>query len=428
VGNEPAPAGVLEQTVTSSMHDLASTRLEPGVRARLRVHRQSLYAILLIGPCLLFLLITFALPIAAMLFRSVEDPELPDTLPRTAAAFQAWNGVGLPPENLVRIFVRDVAAATENRTIGIAARRLNFEVPGFRGLLLQTARALPDPEAPDLLQRLFETDARWQDPLYWRAIKTAAPRFTVRYLLAAAGLQPGSDSTLVQPDPKRHIYPTLLARTLWISLVVTVLCVMLGYPVAFLLATAPTKYGNLLMLLLLLPFWTSLLVRTTAWLVLLQNEGIVNHVLTWAGLVDAPHQLIRNRLGLYIAMTHILLPFMILPLFSVMKGIPPVLMRAAYSLGSGPVRAFLRIYLPQTLPGLGAGALLVFIMSLGYYITPALVGGPGDQMLSYFIAENASATLNWGMAGALSLALLACVAVVLVIFMRIGSQALRLRS
>jgi putative spermidine/putrescine transport system permease protein len=394
----------------------------------LRVHRQSLYAILLISPCLLFLLITFALPIAAMLFRSIEDPELADTLPRTADAFQAWDGAGLPPDNLVRIFVRDVAAARETQTVGVAARRLNFEVPGFRGLLLQTARDLPDPEAPDLLQRLSAADARWQDPLYWRAIKTAAPRFTVRYFLAAAGLQPGSDGSLVQLDPNRRIYPTLLARTLWISLVVTVLCVVLGYPVAFLLATAPTKYSNLLMLLLLLPFWTSLLVRTTAWLVLLQNEGLVNHVLVWAGLFDEPQQLIRNRLGLYVAMTHILLPFMILPLFSVMKGIPPVLMRAAYSLGSGPVRAFFRIYLPQTLPGLGGGALLVFIMSLGYYITPALVGGPGDQMLSYFIAENASATLNWGMAAALSLTLMACVAVALVIFARIGSHALRLRS
>lgn len=301
-------------------------------------------------------------------------------------------------------------------------------MPGFRGLLLQTARQLPDPDAPDLLRRLSATDARWQEPLYWHAIKTAAPRFTIRYLLAAAGLQPGSDGALVQPDPERRIYPALLARTLWISLVVTLLCLVLGYPVAFVLATAVPKYSNLLMLLLLLPFWTSLLVRTTAWLVLLQNEGVVNHVLLWAGLFDEPHQLIRNRFGLYVAMTHILLPFMILPVFSVMKGIPPVLMRAAYSLGSGPIRAFFRIYLPQTLPGLCAGALLVFIMSLGYYITPALVGGPGDQMLSYFIAENASSTLNWGMAAALSLALMACVGVTLVVLARFGPQALGSRS
>ena len=416
------------------MHDLARARPEPAARpepvarALLRVDRRTRHAVLLIGPCLLFILITFALPIAAMLFRSIADPELADTLPRTAAAFKDWDGAGLPPETLVRIFVRDVASATKAQTIGIAARRLNFEVPGFRGLLLQTARQLPDPDAPDLQQRLFETDARWQDPLYWRAIKAAAPRFTIRYLLAAAGLRPGSDGSVVQPDPERRIYPALLARTLWISLVVTVLCAVLGYPVAYLLATAPARYSNLLMLLLLLPFWTSLLVRTTAWLVLLQNEGVVNHVLLWVGLFDQPHQLIRNRLGLSVAMTHILLPFMILPIFSVMKGVPPVLMRAAYSLGSGPVRAFLRIYLPQTLPGVGAGALLVFIMSLGYYITPALVGGPGDQMLSYFIAENASATLNWGLAAALSLALMACVAVALTVLARIGPQALRPRS
>jgi putative spermidine/putrescine transport system permease protein len=383
---------------------------------------------LLVGPCLLFLLIAFVLPVAAMLLRSIEDPELADTLPRTAAAFQAWDGGGLPPENLVRIFVTEVGSARESQTIGIAARRLNFEVPGFRGLLLQTARDLPDPKAPDLLQRLSSIDARWQDPRTWHAIKDAAPRFTARYFLAVAGLQPGSDGALVRPDPKRQIYPTLLARTLWISLMVTGVCLVLGYPVAFLLATAPTRTSNLLMLLLLLPFWTSLLVRTTAWLVLLQNEGLINHVLVWSGLFDAPQPLIRNRLGLTIAMTHILLPFMILPLFSVMKGIPPVLMRAAYSLGAGPLRAFFRIYLPQTLPGLGAGALLVFIMSLGYYITPALVGGPGDQMLSYFIAENASATLNWGMAAALSLALMVCVAIALVIFTRVGSQALKLRA
>lgn len=401
---------------------------EATARRQFRVNREGLYAFLLIGPCLLFILVTFALPIGLMLFRSVEDPELAQTLPETARAFQDWRGTGLPPEDLVRIFIRDVAAATEARTIGIAARRLNFEEPGFRGLLLQTARQLPDPDAPDLLKRLVQTDARWQDPRTWRAVKNAAPRYTARYFLAALGLEPGSGTALVQLDPERRIYPMLLARTLGISLVVTGLCLVLGFPVAFLLATVPTKYSNLLMLLLLLPFWTSLLVRTTAWLVLLQNEGLVNHALVWAGLFEEPHQLIRNRLGLYVAMTHILLPFMVLPIYSVMKGIPPVLMRAAYSLGSGPVRAFVRIYLPQTLPGVGAGALLVFIMSLGYYITPALVGGPGDQMLSYFIAENASATLNWGMAAALSLVLIACVVVALALFARIGPRYLRLRS
>jgi putative spermidine/putrescine transport system permease protein len=377
---------------------------------------------------LLFILVTFALPIGAMLLRSVADPDLAATLPATADAFHDWQEDGLPPEGLVRVFVRDVAAAARAQTLGNAARRLNFEEPGFRGLLLQTARQLPDPDTPGLLSRLIQIDARWQEPRYWRAIRNAAPSYTARYLLAALGLAPGSGASLVEIDPARQIYPALLARTLEISLGVTVLCLLLGFPVAFVLATAPTKYGHLLMLLLLLPFWTSLLVRTTAWLVLLQNEGLVNHALVGAGVFDAPHQLIRNRLGLYVAMTHILLPFMILPIFSVMKGISPALMRAAYSLGAGPVRAFLRIYLPQTLPGIAAGALLVFIMSLGYYITPALVGGPGDQMLSYFIAENASATLNWGMAGSLSLVLIACVAAALLLFARVAPHVLRRRA
>ncbi|MEZ5831636.1 MAG: ABC transporter permease [Dongiaceae bacterium] len=393
-----------------------------------RLSRRGAYAVLLVGPCLLFILTTFALPIGVMLFRSVHDPDLAETLPRTAVAFADWSGDGLPPAALVRTFAEDVVAAAQAQTIGLAARRLNFEVPGFRGLLLQTARALKEPAAPATLERFIEIDARWRDATYWRAIKAAAPRYTIRYFLAALGLEPGADGAIVQSSPERAIYPALLARTIWVGLVVTVLCLLLGYPVAFLLATVPARLRNLLMLLLLLPFWTSLLVRTTAWLVLLQNEGVVNGALMWIGLLDEPHQLIRNRLGVYVAMTHILLPFMVLPVFSVMKGISPVLMRAAYSLGSGPVRAFWRIYLPQTLPGIGAGALLVFIMALGYYITPALVGGPGDQLLSYFIAENASATLNWGMAAALSLVLMLCVGAAFVLFARVaGPQNLRLR-
>ena len=181
----------------------------------------------------------------------------------------------------------------------------------------------------------------------------------------------------------------------------------------------PTRQSNLLILLLLLPFWTSLLVRTTAWLVLLQNEGLVNDLAITLGAWEDPVQLVRNRLGVYIAMVHILLPFMVLPMFSVMKGIDPYHMRAAASLGANPLRSFLKVYLPQTIPGVGAGVLLVFILSLGYYITPALVGGPRDQMLSYFIAFHANNTVNWGMAAALSLVLMVCVVVFFAMYQRL---------
>ena len=178
---------------------------------------------------------------------------------------------------------------------------------------------------------------------------------------------------------------------------------------------------------MLLPFWTSLLVRTGAWVVLLQREGVVNDVLIALGLISEPLQLVYNRFGVYVAMTHILLPFMVLPLYSVMRGIPPQYMRAAASLGARPLRAFLRVYLPQTVPGIGAGCLLVFILAIGYYITPALIGGINDQMVSYFVAFFTNQTVNWGMASALGTVLLIVTLLLFALYARlVGIDRLRL--
>ena len=210
----------------------------------------------------------------------------------------------------------------------------------------------------------------------------------------------------------------VLIRTIWISVITTAVCLLLGYPIAFLLATVPTRQSNLLILLLLLPFWTSLLVRTTAWLVLLQNEGVVNDVAIWLGAWEEPIQMVRNRMGTYIGMVHIMLPFMALPLFAVMKRIDPYHMKAAMSLGGTPIRSFFKVYVPQTRPGVGAGVLLVFIISTGFYLTPALIGGPADQMLSFYVVFNANSTANWGMASALSLVLMTVVAIFLVLYHR----------
>ena len=160
------------------------------------------------------------------------------------------------------------------------------------------------------------------------------------------------------------------------------------------------------MIVVLIPFWTALLVRTTAWIVLLQNEGVVNDLGLFLGLWSERVQLIHNRLGVYVAMSHILLPFMVLPLYAIMRRIPPGLMRAAKSLGANPLVAFIEVYWPQTRHGVGAGALFVYILAVGFYVTPALVGGAGDQMISWFIAFYASESLNWGAAAALSAMLL----------------------
>ncbi len=205
------------------------------------------------------------------------------------------------------------------------------------------------------------------------------------------------------------------------------LCLVLGYPVAYLLASVPPRLANRLMFFVLLPFWTSLLVRIVAWIVLLQREGVVNSVLRFLGAIDRPLDLVYNLTGVLIAMTHILLPFMILPIYSVMKGISPSYMRAAASLGANPLIAFIRVYLPQTIPGLGAGCLLVFILAVGYYIAPALVGGPHDQMVSYFIAQYTNVSINWGMASALGAILLVIVMLLYLVYNRlVGIDRMRL--
>jgi putative spermidine/putrescine transport system permease protein len=247
------------------------------------------------------------------------------------------------------------------------------------------------------------------------------------YLLSAVDLKRDASGSIIAAPENTRIYRAVLLRTFTVSLVVTLLCLALGFPLAHLLATAPPNIANLLMILVLLPFWTSLLVRTTAWIVLLQNEGIVNETLIYLGIIEHPMRLIFNRFGVYVAMTHVLLPFMILPLYGVMQAIKPAYMRAALSLGARPSVAFVRVYLPLTLPGIGAGSLLVFILALGYYITPALVGGAADQMISYFIAFYTTDTVNWGMASALGAVLLVSTLVLYGVYQRlVGAEGMRL--
>jgi putative spermidine/putrescine transport system permease protein len=223
-----------------------------------------------------------------------------------------------------------------------------------------------------------------------------------------------------KPENKQ-IYIKLFKRTLYMSSLITFLTVLLGYPIAFLLASLKTRTSNLLMIMVLLPFWTSLLVRTSAWIALLQKEGVINDFLVGIGLIadDNRLALIHNQTGTIISMTHILLPFMILPLFSVMKTISPSYMRAARSMGATPFTAFRRIYFPNTVAGIGAGGILVFILSIGFYITPALVGGTSGTMISNFIAYHISQSLNWGLAAALGTILLLVVLALYILYDKI---------
>jgi putative spermidine/putrescine transport system permease protein len=342
-----------------------------------------------------------------MLWRAVDDWEVPQVLPHTVSALVDWDGKDLPDERAHAALADDILAARATGTIAIAAKRLNYALNGFRTILTSTARNLKAaPEPGTARETLGKINPAWRERATWAAIKRASGPVTDFYLLAALDLTRDVEGAIVAAAPDQAIYRDVFARTFTISLSITVLCLILGFPVAYLLATLPPSRSNLLMIFVLLPFWTSLLVRTCAWIVLLQSNGVVNDSLRWLSVIDAPTRLIYNRFGVYVAMTHVLLPFMILPLYSSMKAISPAYMRAAASLGAPPVTAFLRIYLPQTLPGIGAGGLLVFILALGYYITPALVGGAADQMISYFIALYTTETANWGLASALGAVLL----------------------
>src|SRR5690242_8368073 len=390
------------------------------VRGRARAERGiKLRAIALTLPLLLFLLATFVGPIGALLTKSVIDTDISRILPRVTAALRDWDGVALPPEPVWRALVDDIRAARAEGTLASAATRLNYDVTGYRSLLFATARALPDTPEGSLRDAFVAIDPKWSELETWGAIRRAGGPVTDFFLLAAVDLKRDASGSIASEKDDEVVFRMILGRTLWIAGMVTVICLLMGYPTAWYLSRQVDRKAAILLFLVLLPFWTSLLVRTVAWVVLLQREGVVNDALLRTGLIAEPLKMIFNRFAVYVAMVHVLLPFMILPLYSVMKSIPPSYVRAASSLGAPPLVAWLRVYVPQTLPGIGAGCLMVFIQALGYYVTPALVGGADDQMISYFIAFYASRTINWGMAAALALILLAATMALYAVYQRL---------
>ncbi|MFN3144785.1 MAG: ABC transporter permease [Paracoccaceae bacterium] len=513
------------------------------------LRRQKLRALMLIAPLLIFILVTFIAPIGDMLFRSVENQIVSETMPRTVAALDDWDYAAgeTPDEDIFRALGYDMMSAAERKLHTRLGTRLNYETTGISSLFRKSGRRVDDigeglfdqfealdpawedpavwtalmaapgwqqdqaawaaapadtrgvepafvladgvaealPETADIysdfarfvqseedsptaeepwmvvylalyhdllanpaaadafdgasaallaaaaeavpgfepesVRDIFvDIDEDWADPEVWGTIKAFAPEYTPGYFLSAVDLQKTPAGVVSQPD-NQQIYIMLFQRTMFMSLVIMGSCILLGYPIAYLLATLPLRVSNVLLILVLLPFWTSLLVRTSAWKVLLQQQGVINDILVWLGLVADGNRLvmINNQFGTIVAMTHILLPFMILPLYSVMKTIPPTYVRAAKSLGATNWTAFWRVYFPQSVPGIGAGCILVFILAIGYYITPELVGGTTGTFISNRIAYHISSSLNWGLAAALGSILLALVLVLYWLYDRI---------
>ena len=387
--------------------ELTQTEKRAFDRTQRKAKRTALFFVL---PLLLFILVSFILPIGTMLFRSVYHPVVAELIPKTLHQLKSWNEAGdaIPQAEVLKVFAGELKLLVEDKTFGKLAEEINRSSPGASSMIKSTARKMSRLDDAEIQaqgdQQLLATNKKWSDPRVWRAMKKAGSVFTGSYYLTAVDMERNADGKVVARSTQ--IYTDLYIKSLKIALYITLLTGLIGFPLAYYLANAPERTANTLMVFVLLPFWTSLLVRTTSWMALLQANGVVNSILQALHITGHPLEMLYTQFATIIAMTHILLPFMILPLYSVMKGIDPSYFRAALSLGAKPLPAFVRIYLPMTTPGFSAGALLVFIISIGYYITPALVGGVDGQMISNLIAFHMQSSNNWELAAALGSLLL----------------------
>lgn len=377
-------------------------------------------SLLLLAPLLFFLIGFFVWPLFSMMAQSVSDPAVLRLLPRSAEVLADWDRKSPPTIPMQMALMEDLKAVDDDQALGDMVRRLNSARSGFRTLMGKTTSALKETANPPV--DLVSIDRRWEKPEFWLAIADALSPYTDRNLLAAVDLGRNAAGEIEHLPPDQSVNGVILMRTFWIAALVTFACACIGFPYAIIAASLDGWKRDLMLGAVLLPLWTSLLVRTAAWFILLQEQGLINDLLRAIGLIDAPLALIFNRTGVIIAMTHVLLPFMVLPIYSVLITIPKNLMPAAASLGAHPLRAFLRVLLPLSLRGVASGALLVFISAIGYYITPALIGGPGDQMISSIIAFYATGSANWGMAGALGVVLLVATLLLYSVYARLSSD------
>ena len=386
--------------------------------------RSKIVAFSMVLPLLIFILIAFLIPIADMLSLSVDNSITKEILPKSVIALQNWDETSgeLPDEVVFAAMVEEIKKAKIARKHTRVGQRLNYESAGFSSLFRKAGRKVKKIKKPPYKEALIKSDKRWGQIYTWQVIKQFSAEYTDGYYLAALDFKRNPTTGKVESLPgKESIYLKLFWRTMLLSSLITFLTFIIGFPLAYMLATVSTRLSNILIIFVLLPFWTSLLVRTTSWIALLQQEGVINDFLVLVGIInnDGRLAMIHNATGTVVAMTHILLPFMILPLFSVMKTIPKSYVRAAVSLGAHPWKAFWKVYFPNTGPGIGAGSILVFIIAIGYYITPALVGGSSGTFISNRIAYHISSSLNWGLGSALGVILLGIVLALFMLYDRI---------
>ena len=395
----------MNQTAKAEILTTDGIPLKVSLRRAERINKFRAFALVL--PLTLFIVITFVIPIIAMLTRSVDDKQINTVFPKTFELYKQWDRKELPTEEMYATMFGEIVNA-DKRAIGKASTRMNYSKSGWKSLIKKSKRKFKKIKEGPYKEQMIAVDKRWGEKGFWKALGEMVDPMTFGYFLNAVDLKYDSNKEIIRQPENRRIYNYTWYKTVKISVLVTLFCLILGYPIAYLLATLPLKYSNLLMIFVLLPFWTSLLVRTVSWIIILMKKGVFNSILVWAGVIADENrmQLIYNETGTLIAMTQILLPFMVLPLYSVMKTISPSYMRAALNLGAQPMHAYYKIYMPLTVPGISAGGLLVFVLAIGYFITPELVGGSDGQLIGHWIAYHLKSTLNWGLCAALGTILL----------------------
>ena len=399
----------MEVNISTAEQILTTDGIPLKVSLKKTERKNKIKAFLLVFPLLLFIIVTFVVPIGDMLLRSVDDSQINEVYGKTFEEYKKWDKEKdkLPPEAVYKALFNDIAYGDKIK-IGRSITRMNYSKSGWKSLIKKTRREIKkivkSEEFPTSYKDwLIEINEDWADPTFWYSMSQMLNESTSIYYWNAIDRTFDQDANIVMQPEERRMYVRTWIKTFKVSVYVTFFCLVLGFPVAHLLANLPLRYSNLLMIFVLLPFWTSLLVRTTAWIVMLQQNGVINGVLVWLGILsdEGRIQMVYNQTGTIIAMTQILLPFMVLPLYSVMKVIPKSHMRAAQNLGAKPANAFRRVYLPQTVPGMSAGGLLVFVLAIGYFITPELVGGKDGQLIGHWIAYHLKSSLNWGLCSAL---------------------------
>ena len=339
---------------------------------------------------------------------------------RLFKVLKGWDEKDSPDEKFYKALYKDLTSAHKFMT-GKSSTRMNYEKPGWKSLVKKSRRGFNKIKGSPNKDAMIKIEKRWGDVTVWQSLYTMKDPFTMGYYLNAFDRKYDVNENIIMQPEERQVYVMLWWRTFFLSLIVTIGCLVLAYPTAHLLATLPLKYSNLLMICVLMPFWTSLLVRIVAWMVMLQQEGVINDALVISGILSDENRLpmMYNFTGTVIVMIQILLPFMILPIYSVMKGIPPSYMKAAQNLGAKPSLAFFKVYMPQTMPGVGAGVILVFIVAIGYYITPELVGGKDGKLIGNMVAYHMQKSLNWGLAAAMGAVLLGAILILYWVYDRI---------